>query len=288
MTRPVLLDGAIGGELRNRLGGEDTALLPATANLDAPGEVERLHRDYIAAGARVITTNTYATVRQRLPEDRAARWGEMVLAACRAARGAAPGGVRVAGSLPPLHGSYRPEGVGDFATIKATYAEHAALMEPLVDLFICETMTTPEEARAAAEAASAAGRPVWVSWCLRDDGLLRSGETLAGAWAAVRHTGPEAVLVNCCAPEVATAAMGDLARMGPPFGAYSNAFGAIPAGWTIRDGISALGTRADLTPDAYAMHVRDWLDAGATIAGGCCGIGPAHVAALAATGAFGH
>jgi S-methylmethionine-dependent homocysteine/selenocysteine methylase len=111
---------------------------------------------------------------------------------------------------------------------------------------------------------------------------LRSGETLAEAWAALDGLPVSGLLLNCSAPEAITAAMPALAALSDwPVGGYANGFGGIPDDWDRADhGLAALGHRDDLGPDVYAGIARDWLDAGARLIGGCCEIGPAHIARL--------
>ena len=286
----LLLDGEVGCGLRKRVAaGDDRNLLPASILLDDPSIVRGLHMDYINAGAKIITTNTYATVRTRVESllGLGDRWEEMVAIACQAAveaRSECGKDVLIAGSLPPLHGSYKPDQVGAWSEISATYKEHVSLMSDHVDLFLCETMTTAMEGRAAAEAARESGKPVWVSWHIRDDGsaLLRSGETIQQAWEAVADLRPEAILVNCCTPESVMAAIPHLARTGAAiFGGYANGFSCIPEGWTIqKGGIQGLGKRYDLTPEAYVELAQLWLEAGARVAGGCCEVGPRYIAEM--------
>jgi S-methylmethionine-dependent homocysteine/selenocysteine methylase len=284
----VLLDGGMGQELRRRCASGDTSLWSAQVMLDRPDLVQEVHEDYIRAGARVITTNSYATVRHRL-EDTAGlgdRWADLMELSGRLAqqaRDAVGEEVLIAGSLPPLHGSYRPELVRPYEEIEPVYKEHAEILAPYVDLFLCETMSSAAEGTAAAHGAVSSGKPVWVAWTLKDDasGLLRSGETLSEAWAALEGLPIEAALVNCCAPESITAAMPELAALGAPLaGGYANGFAAIPENWTFSKGVSQLGQRADLDPERYARHVRDWIGAGARIVGGCCEVSPAHISYL--------
>lgn len=284
----LLLDGGMGQELRRRTGRGERALMGAMALLEEPDLVRAIHADYIRAGARVITTNSYALARTRLEEATGlgGRFEELMALAGQVAveaRNASGEDVLVAGSLPPLRGSFRPDRVGPIAEIEPIYREHAALLAPHVDLFICETMSTSGEALAAARAAASTGRPVWVSWTLADEGAshLRSGESLAEAWAALDGVAVEAVLTNCCWPESVGAAMPTMAKLGAPHvGGYGNGFGAIGAGWSLEQGVGALGKRGELDPVAYARHVRGWIADGATIVGGCCEIGPAHIAEL--------
>ncbi|MDX1461045.1 MAG: homocysteine S-methyltransferase family protein [Xanthomonadales bacterium] len=289
--RPLLLDGSMGQELIKRGVAGHGLLWSAGALLEAPRAVLEIHRDYISAGADIISTNTYAATRVVLGEaglDH--RFEALNILACELAleareRSGRP--VRLAGSLPPYQESYRPDLVGCFDEIEPLYREQAALLAQHVDLVLCETLSTAEEGRAAAAGASAAGKPVWVSWTLEDhlraDGSarLRSGETLDEAVAALNGLDIAALLVNCSPPEVigrAVVQLRSLTRL--PVGAYGNAFTPIPPMWEHHNDADLPPARTDLGPDAYAGHARDWLDSGAAIIGGCCEIGPAHIARL--------
>jgi len=156
-------------------------------------------------------------------------------------------------------------------------------------------MSKASGARAAATAATEPGRPVWVSWThsepLAPDGTarLRSGETITQAREALEGLPVAAILVNCCPPEVIGAAMPELLADGRPAGGYANGFTPIPAEFTLGVTVDMLGRRTDLGPDAYADHAMDWVAQGAAIGGGCCEVGPAHIAELARRlGAAGH
>lgn len=258
---------------------------------EEPEIVQAVHEDYLRAGARVLTLNTYSTTPGRfrslgdpeefLPLQRRA------IELAEAARKAVGVDAGIAGCLPPLGGSYHPELVGSDAAMLDEYREIVAAEADHVDVFLCETMSTAREGRAAAMAAAESGKPVWVAWTLLEDlapdGLprLRSGETVAEARAALDGIEVAAVLYNCCPPEAMTAGMGELARDGRPFGGYANGFQPIPEVFQPGTTVSVLNAREDLGPEAYAGHVMDWVGAGATIVGGCCETGPAHIAELA-------
>jgi S-methylmethionine-dependent homocysteine/selenocysteine methylase len=222
-------------------------------------------------------------------EGMAHRFEELNRLACRLAAEAARSAdapVWIAGSLPPLGGSYRPDRVGSLDAIVPLYREQALLLAPHVDLLLCETMSSAKEARAAATAACETGRPVWVSWTLHEDrsGRLRSGETIETAVAALEGLPVSGLLTNCCAPESVTAAMPMLVQSGAPrVGGYANTFLPVPEDWTL-DGKSEsdglLSLRDDLDPAAYARHAGKWLAAGASVIGGCCGTRPAHIEGL--------
>ncbi len=287
---PVLLDGGMGRELRFRGVEISETIWSASALITDPGVVRRIHLDYISAGADIIITNTYGIIRGELAkegvEDRFAELNILACSLAREARESSGRSVHIAGSLPPLRGSYRPDLVGPMEEIEPLYKEQAELLAPHVDLLLCETMSSVAEGRAAARAACHAGKPVWVSWTLHEDrsGRLRSGETIPEAVASLSDLPVEGFLVNCCAPESITRVMPRLAESGARWiGGYANSFEPVPEDWTLdgdneTDGLLSL--RADLDPESYARHSADWLRAGATVIGGCCGIRPAHIAKM--------
>jgi homocysteine S-methyltransferase len=248
--------------------------------------VRAVHDDYFAAGATVATTNTYAIHHDRLEgtgfEDRFDALHAEALSEAQAARAAAGRG-RIAGSIGPLVASYRPEVHPPHAEAVAKYAEVARAIGPHVDLILCETVASIAHARAVLEGARAAGMPVWVAFTVDDEdgSRLRSGEPVAEAAEVARAGGAAAVLANCSAPEAMAAALGGLKETGLLYGAYANGFTRITKEF-LKDKptVDALHAREDLTPEVYARQVMQWVGMGATIVGGCCETGPAHIAAL--------
>lgn len=286
-ARPLLLDGGMGRELRFRGVETPPTIWSAHALLTAPEVVRQIHLDYIGAGADIITTNTYGIIRRDLAkigiEDRFAELNRLACSLAIEARDTADRPVLIAGSLPPLYGSYRPDLVRPFEEIEPLYQEQAELLAPHVDLLLCETMSSAAEGRAAARAACQTGIPVWVAWTLHEDrpGRLRSGETVGEAVAAVSALPVAGFLLNCSLPESITPALPDLLTTGAPYvGGYANTFAQIPEDWQLggdKESDGWLTLRQDLDPESYARHVADWLEAGATVVGGCCGTRPAHI-----------
>jgi homocysteine S-methyltransferase len=289
MAAITLLDGGMGQELLARAGDAPTPLWATRVMMDHPGLVGAIHADYFAAGATVATTNTYAIHHDRLiPQGLDHLFHGLhaaALAEAQAAR-AAHGSGRIAGSLGPLVASYRPDTVPPVDEAAAKYAEIAALLAPGVDLFLAETMSSVQQVHGVLEglARAATGKPVWVSVTVDDtDGArLRSGEPLAGLAPLVARYRPQAVLANCSVPEAMGAAMAELARLGLPFGAYANGFTHISQDFLkAHPTVDVLDHRSDLTPARYAAFALGWVAQGATIVGGCCEVGPAHITALA-------
>jgi S-methylmethionine-dependent homocysteine/selenocysteine methylase len=287
MADVILLDGGLGQELVHRSHDAPTNLWSTQVMLDHPGLVEAVHADYFAAGATIATTNTYAIHRDRLApvgmEHLFETLIDAALAEARAARDKAGGG-RIAGSLGPLVASYRPDAHPPHDVAVPLYAEIARRLGPSVDLILAETVASLAHARAVLEGAMAAGRPVWLSVTVDDlDGTrLRSGEPAADVVPLARDLGASALLANCSAPEAMPAALAILARAGLPFGAYANGFHEITKDFLKdRPTVASLSARTDLSPEGYAATALGWVEAGATIVGGCCEIGPAHIGALA-------
>jgi len=278
LPRIALLDGGMGEELVFR----GVNLPWYEPLLAAPEVVRAVHADYIAAGADVITTNSYGVTRRNLAGagmgERAAELNRLAGRLAREAREEVGRDVLIAGSLPPQSGTYRPSQVAPAAKLEPLYREQAEALYDYIDLFLCETMSTAAEARAAAEAACATGKPVWVSWTLGEGGRLRSGETVSEAAAALEGLPVSGLLVNCATPESVTAAVPQLVATGRPRGgAYANTL--LPIDETTEVGWH-MEIRRDLDIERYAEHAARWLAAGANVVGGCCGTRPAHIARL--------
>ena len=297
MTQITILDGGMGRELERVGAPFRQPEWSALALIEAPETVAQVHAAYVQAGAGVITTNSYALVPFHIGEARFQAEGERLAdLAGRMARQAAAGNpaVRVAGSLPPVFGSYQPE------LFQADVAQEylAVLVKgltPHVDLWLAETQSSLEEAEAAAIATRATGKPLWISFTLRDDDgagalprpELRSGQTVTEAAHLAVKLGAEAMLFNCSRPEVMGAAL-EAARAAEPrlrLGVYANAFSdSQDDDGAANEVVSTI--RADLDPPHYCGWAEGWAAKGATIIGGCCGIGTEHIHHLA--GHLGH
>ena len=286
MAQITLLDGGMGQELVARSGDEPTSLWSTRVMIDHPGMVRSIHEDYFAAGATVATTNTYAGHHDRLVRFDLDHLFEALhlraLVEAHEAKGKRA--ARIAGSIGPLTASYRPDLAEPVEIAAPKYAEVARILGPHVDMILCETMSSLAMAEAAALGAEASGKPIWLSVSVDDhDGArLRSGEPVADLAGVVERHPVAAVLANCSVPEVMEAALGELRGLGLPFGAYANGFTHISDGFlTDAPTVTALTHRHDLTPEKYGDFAMTWIGLGATIVGGCCEVGPAHIAHLA-------
>ncbi|QFU07962.1 Homocysteine S-methyltransferase [Rhodobacteraceae bacterium THAF1] len=281
----TILDGGMGQELVRRA-GRATPLWSTQALLDAPEIVRAVHDDFFAAGADIATTDTYSVLPSRLePQGLEDRLEDLARVACEVAVASrdAHGSGLVAGGLGPLGFSYRPDLAPPPDEAAETYARLARLHAPYVDLHLAETMGSVDEARGALMGMGVTGKPVWVALTLMDDDgtRLRSGEPLADIAPLLQEFKPQAVLLNCSWPEAIGDGLKVLAPLGVPCGAYANGFTRIAEGFDrVGATVDLLEARRDLDPVAYAEHAQAWRDTGATIIGGCCEIGPDHIAEL--------
>ncbi|MEM9912401.1 MAG: homocysteine S-methyltransferase family protein, partial [Pseudomonadota bacterium] len=194
------------------------------------------------------------------------------------------GSGRVAGSIGPIGASYRPDICPPARQAAEIYAEHVELMKDHVDLFLLETMSSVDQAEGGLLATTGHGKPVWLGITVDDDDgtKLRSSEPLSDLTPVIDRYVPDAVLVNCSRPEAVTTSLDFVAKLGRPFGAYANGFTRISDGFLkAAPTVDALTERTDLGPEAYARFAMRWVEQGATIVGGCCEVGPAHIAVLA-------
>lgn len=293
MDDVILLDGGTGRELK-RIGAPFAQPeWSALALIEGPDFVSRVHDAYVAAGANVITTNSYAVVPFHIGAERFAAGGRALAdLAGRLARKAADRAERpvaVAASLPPVCGSYRPD-LFDPGAARPVLETLIAGLAPTADLWLTETLSAVREAELVREVLGDDPRPLWLSFTLNDgaaragDPRLRSGEYVHDAVGAAARLGAGAVLFNCSQPEVMAGAVDaarerlGLAGDDLPIGVYANAFP--PQRPDAAANESLLEIRVDLTPEGYLAFARFWRDRGARIIGGCCGIGPEHIAAL--------
>lgn len=291
MNKITLLDGGMGQELLRRSARGATPLWSADIMLNEPLLVRDLHLDFIKSGSRVITLNTYTATPQRLArENELAQLKHIHQSAIDAAIGAVElskrDDVKIAACLPPLVASYRPDVSLSFEDSLNAYRQLVELQSPASDIFLCETMASITEARAACIAATESGKPVWLALTVSDydHGLLRSGESLNDALNTLSSFGAEATLLNCSHPEAINACWEQLQRFegetkSGKIGAYANGFvsvGPLLPGGTVEQ----LEVRQDLSPQQYAEYAMAWVRKGASIIGGCCEIGPAHIKAL--------
>jgi 5-methyltetrahydrofolate--homocysteine methyltransferase len=277
--RPLVADGAMGTNLvESGLGeGEPTGLW----NVDQPTKVRRVHRDFIAAGADIILTNSFVCNRYSLTlYGLSHRADELTRAAADNARAEADGADRpvvVGGSIGPSGQMLEPLGELSFDDACACFREQAAVMaEHGVDVFWIETMSDLEEVRAAVEACrqAAADMPVAATLSFDRGGRTLMGTTPEQAVDTLGSLGVEAMGSNCGSgleemKEVI--ARMHAARPSVPLIAKAN------AGLPRVEGEVAV---YDATPENMAAYALAVHQRGASIIGACCGSRPEHLRAM--------
>jgi S-methylmethionine-dependent homocysteine/selenocysteine methylase len=285
----IILDGGTGTLIQVLGAPMDDETWGADANLSHPEIVREAHRQYLAAGAEVLIANTYAT--SPLLFNAIGRDGDVPLidaAAVRSAREASGGAVPVAGSFsvmrPGIPGSDRSEMLREWPESEARRlfaAKAAGLVAAGVDVIAMEMMRDGDYSVWATEAAAATGLPVWIGIAVETDGdrlvgFGRPNWPLEEFVEPLLRAAPAAMVsVMHSAPHVTGPALEIVRRhWRGSLGAYAESgYFAMPD-WQF----------VDIIPESeYVDFARAWTDAfDLAMVGGCCGIGPSHIAALAA------
>ena len=289
----LVLDGAMGSELE-RLGAPMHFDIWCAAALGShPELVRQVHRNYIEAGADIITTNTYASARHAMERaglgDKVHEWNALAAQLALEARDEYNGSrsVYVAGSVSNF-GNWGTPGAD---RLRSNYGELARILaDNGVDVILLEMLAANvEETLPAVEATADCGLPVWVglsSAVDRDSGNVKLGihesqehsentmdfEPFDGAVRKIMAAGGTALLVmhsDLKATSPALQVCKD--NYDGTLGAYPNAGYWQRPNWTFVD---------QVTPDEFAQDAMQWVDMGAQIVGGCCGIGPDQIRAL--------
>jgi methionine synthase I (cobalamin-dependent) len=278
---PVLVDGAMGTLLQDR--GLDDGGAGELWNLDRPDEIRSCHEAYAAAGARILTTNTFGGTRPRLQmhglEDRVHELNRAAAALAREV--AAAHGVLVAGDLGPTGELMQPLGTLSAADTQAIFEEQLrGLAEGGIDLVLIETMSDLAEVRAAVAAARSVVPDLPVVATLSFDTNLRTmmGVRPGDAVTELAAEGFDAVGANCGRGpgEMATIAaqLVEARPEGLLLVAQSNA--GLPQ--VVGDHFEY-----DATPTDLAAHAGRLAELGIDLVGGCCGSTPEHISAVGTT-----
>ena len=284
----IILDGSMGNELLKRTNKQSSGLWSAQFLIDSPNLVKDVHQAYVDVGAQVITTNTYSTIPSYLKkENKTNLMKDLTRRAGAIAREVADVNnqeILVAGSLPPLDESYRPDLVPNEKESIPIYEELIDELNSFVDIFLCETVSSIAETSNVLKALknkAKQDKKIWLSWTLIEDksGRLRSKETIEDALQFAESFNPDAYLFNCTDPIAITEGIKKLSNLtDKPIGCYPNVFG-VPFDWTLDNNVEV--DPRNLSIEQFVEYKNLWNDLGASIIGGCCGLGPAYIKAIA-------
>ena len=290
-SKITLIDGAMGTEIRARgfeVPSHTNSIWSAQALMDNPKVIVDIHKDYILAGAEIITTNNYAVTQNLLRRKNLRNKLEdltlLSIDLAKEARQITNSNTKIAASLPPLDTSYRPDLVGDSDSLMRKYSEIVEIIKDKVDLIMIETMSSSAEAIGALKACKDIGMEVWLGFTLHGvrKNTLPSGESLTEALTAVKNYDVDAFLINCCSANMTSEAMKIFANeVKKPFGGYANSeiVDYIELGDDALDNAEDLQreSRKPINADQYSESVKEWIKTGASIVGGCCRTTPKHI-----------
>jgi homocysteine S-methyltransferase len=284
----VILDGGTGTDIQRRGAPMDGETWCAEVNRTHPDIVEAVHRDYVAAGAHAITANSYAT--SPLSFNAFGRDDDLLaldqLAVSIAKKAAAGTDVAVAGSIsvmrPVIPGTDRTDmrrGWTESEARRLFKAKAENLKAAGADFLIMEMMRDADYSLWASEAAIATGLPVWIGIAVEQskDGKLhgynRVDQPFEDFGPRLAELKPAAICIMHTSPNDTDHAIPVLKTF------WQGAIGAYPESgyftmpdWRFEDIIP---------PNLLVAKAKAWKDMGASILGGCCGIGPVHIEALA-------
>ena len=288
-----ILDGGMGQELLAR-GMEPNGTL-WSANAILQDKYHKLlldtHIDFIKSGAEVIVTTTFTTRKIRLKDNKVEnkfeylnkKAGEIA----QQAKKHYPN-VLIAGGLPPQYLTYEADPRPD-KEIRDDFYSQAKLLDPYVDFFYFDVLSSVKEFRIAIDSIREFNKPYLIGAHISEGKSLPSGEKISEIINSIKHEKLLGILLSCISPENYELNLNEIKNLGIPFGFKLNAFiktnpkpnytGAYKESKTGNPN-EFLGVREDLTPQKMLEFAKKFRDAGATILGGCCETRPSHIKAF--------
>jgi homocysteine S-methyltransferase len=289
-----ILDGGMGQELLSRGMKPKGTLWSASALLDENYHELLLnaHLDYIKAGAEVIVTNTFATRRIRLVENKVehkfkylnTKAGEIA----KKTKDDYPN-ILIAGGLPPQNSTYKADDRSE-DIIKDDFYNQAKLIDPFIDFFYFDVLSSIKEINVATQSIEEFNKPYLIGVHISEGTKLPSGEKISELKDKLKDQKLLGVILSCVSPENYRLNLNEIKNLGVPFGFKLNGFlkttplSRINKTSSRNDFLQPnefLGKRKDLTPEKMQEFVKEFKDFGATILGGCCETTPAHIRSFA-------
>jgi len=289
-----ILDGGMGQELLARGMEANGTLWSANALLHDKYHKLLLntHLDFINSGAEVIVTTTFTTRRMRLRdnnmEDRFEYLNTKAGEIAKKAKDLNPH-ILIAGGLPPQYLTYEADTRSN-DEIKENFHDQAKLLNPFIDFFYFDVLSSVREFKIAIEAIESFDKPYLVGAHISEGIKLPSGESISEIVTKINHKNLLGLILSCVSPENYEENLNEIKSLGIPFGFKLNGFVTTkpPAGYTNNFNKSKtgnpnefLGHREDLTPKKMALIAKKFKSAGATILGGCCETRPDHIREMA-------
>ena len=286
-----ILDGGMGQELLARGMEPNRTLWSTNALLNKKYHklILDIHCDFIKSGAEAIITATFTARRKRLRDNNIEdKFEELNIKAGEIAQEAKKiyPNVLIGGGLPPQNLTYE-EDPRDEEEIRNNFNEQAKILNPYVDFFYFDVLSSIKEFNCGIEAIKELKKPYLLGIHISEGTTLPSGEKISNIKDIIDHN-TLGVMLSCVSPENFEINFDEIKSLGVPFGFKFNAFERTKT----KDGYSAnysksggnpnqfLGQRHDLTPKKMSEIAKRFMDKGATILGGCCETRPAHIQEL--------
>ena len=285
-----ILDGGMGQELLARGMDPNGTLWSANALLQTKYHKLLLdtHLDFIKSGAEVIVTNTFTLRRKRLRdngiEDKFEYLNIKAGEIAKKTKEFAPN-VLIAGGLPPQDNTY-VEDTRDNNEIRENFYDQAKVLNPFVDFFYFDVLSSVKEVKLAIEAIKSFRKPYLIGAHISEGTKLPSNESISDIINKIEHKNLLGLMLSCVSPENYEKNLNEIQNLGVPFGFKLNAFvtttntkSSYMAAYKKSKGNpnEFLGQRKDLTPEKMGEFAKKFRDAGATILGGCCETRPDHI-----------
>jgi homocysteine S-methyltransferase len=289
-----ILDGGMGQELLARGMEPNGTLWSANALLQEKYHNLLLdtHIDFIKSGAEVIVTTTFTTRKIRLKdnkvEDKFEYLNKKAGEIAQKAKELYPD-VLVAGGLPPQYLTYEADTRPD-EEIKENFYDQAKLLNPFVDFFYFDVLSSVKEFRIAIDSIKEFNKPYLIGAHISEGINLPSGEKISEIISNIKHEKLLGIILSCISPENYELNINEIKSLGIPFGFKLNAFIKTNPKPNYTDAYKVsktgnpnefLGVREDLTPEKMLEFAKKFRNAGATILGGCCETRPSHIKAFA-------
>ncbi len=282
-SAPLLLDGAMGTMLYDAGVSLDDCF--DALNLTRPELVASVHRQYIAAGADIIETNTFGANGYRLEpfglQDKVRDINRRAVKIAREEREISGRPVLIAGSVGPTARTLASFGTADSAAVQDVYREQVeALLEGGVDLLSLETMGSLDEMTAAISAArEASDLPIIALLTFAEDGRTISGNTPEAVVDVLSQTGITVMGANCSVgPQRILPVLTSMRDRARAIGWDDLSLACMPnAGWPAHVGGRVIYRSS---PEYFGAFARQAAEAGIQLVGGCCGTTPDHTRAM--------
>ena len=285
-----ILDGGMGQELLAR--GMETNGTLWSANALLQDKYHKLlldtHIDFIKSGAEIIVTTTFTTRKTRLKdnkvEDKFEYLNKKAGEIAQQAKKLYPN-VLIAGGLPPQYLTYEADPRTD-KEIKDDFYSQAKLLDPYIDFFYFDVLSSIKEFKIAIDCISKFNKPYLIGAHISEGTNLPSGERISEIITKIKHEKLLGIMLSCISPENYDLNLNEIKNLGVPFGFKLNGFmktnpkpnytGAYNKSKTGNPN-EFLGVREDLNPKKMSEFAKKFKEAGATILGGCCETRPAHI-----------